>query len=171
MALNRRSFLRLALGTGLLASSGYILKNVFFPSHLTSREQKTLEAFLDALIPSDITPGAVELGVPERIRLLAYRDYQYRRLLRNGCAWLNDKATKQNFETFYALDTAGREKVMQEAAESGPESMPRLFFERIRSDAFSHYYAQPVSWGTLGYKGPPQPDGFPDYADAPPSRT
>jgi hypothetical protein len=171
MAFSRRSFLRLTLGIGLLASSGYILKNVFLPSQITSRENKTLEALLDTLIPSDETPGAIELGTLGKIRLLADRDYQYRRLLKSGCAWLNDKAAEQNTDTFSSLSAAKREEVVRQAAGSRPESMPRLFFERIRSDAFDHYYAQPESWRALGYKGPPQPEGFPDYADAPPRHT
>jgi hypothetical protein len=171
MAFSRRSFLRLALGTGLLASSGYILKNIFFPSQITSREIETLEAFLDTLIPSDVTPGATELGVSKKIRLLADKDYQYRRLLKNGCAWLDKGALRQNSDTFSSLSPATREDVVKEAAGSGRESLPRIFFERVRSDAFTHYYSRPETWKALGYKGPPQPEGFPDYADAPPHRT
>jgi hypothetical protein len=60
MALSRRSFLRLTLGAGLLASSGYILKDLFLPAQLYSGERETLQAFLDTLIPSDETPGALQ---------------------------------------------------------------------------------------------------------------
>src|SRR5512135_2072773 len=126
MAFSRRSFLRLTLGIGLLASSGYILKNVFLPSQITSRENKTLEAFLDTLIPSDETPGAVELGAVGNIRHLSDKDYQYRRLLKSGCAWLDNKAAKHSAETFSALDAAKREEVVRQAAGSGPDSMPGL---------------------------------------------
>jgi len=161
----------LALGTGLLASSGYILKNVFLPSQITSREVKTLEAFLDTLIPSDETPGAIELGVAERIRLLADQDYRYKRLLKSGCVWLDNKASERAADTFSSLDPAKREDIVREASGSGRESLPRTFFERVRSDSFTHYYAQPETWKSLGYKGPPQPDGFPDYADFPHPRT
>ena len=170
MSFSRRSFLRLALGTGLLASSGYILKNVFFPSQITAREVKTLEAFLDTLIPSDETPGALELGVAERIRLLADKDYRYRRLLKSGCGWLDNKASERTADTFSSLNPDKREEVVREAAGSGRESLPRIFFERVRFDAFTHYYARPETWKSLGYKGPPQPEGFPDYAYAPPHR-
>jgi hypothetical protein len=167
MALSRRSFLRLALGTGLLASSGYILKNVFLPSQITFRENKTLEAFLDTLIPSDETPGAIELGVAEKIRLLADQDYRYKRLLKSGCGWLDNKASEHAADTFSSLSPAKREDIVTEAAGSRHESMPRNFFERVRSDAFNHYYAHLETWKSLGYKGPPQPEGFPDYADVP----
>jgi hypothetical protein len=171
MAFSRRSFLRLALGTGLLFSSGYILKNVFFPSQITSRELKTLEAFLDTLIPSDETPGAIEMGVAEGIRLLADKDYQYKRLLKSGCGWLDNKASERAADTFSSLSPAKQEDIVKEAAGSRHESLPRTFFERVRSDAFTHYYAHPETWKSLGYKGPPQPEGFPDYADIPHPRT
>ncbi len=163
MALSRRSFLRLTLGAGLLASSGYILKDIFLPAQLYSGERETLEAFLDALIPPDETPGALQLGVAGKILAEASEDNQYRRLIRKGCAWLDRKAKESGRAEYAALGERAREKVAEEAAVAPEGSLARIFFERVRSDAFFHYYARPASWAGLGYKGPPQPDGYPDY--------
>jgi hypothetical protein len=48
-----------------------------------------------------------------------------------------------------------------------PDSLARRAFRRTRHEAFVHYYADARSWPAIGYGGPPQPDGFPDYAQPP----
>ncbi|MEJ2696808.1 MAG: gluconate 2-dehydrogenase subunit 3 family protein [Candidatus Sulfobium sp.] len=163
MAISRRSFLRLTLGTGLLFSSGYILKDVFMPAQLGAGERRTLGAYLDTLIPQDQTPGAVQLGVPEKIFHAASEDAQYRRLVRKGCRWLDLRARRMGRDGFTSLGEREREEVAEESAGAPAGSVPRIFFERTRAYAFFHYYAHPASWEGLGYKGPPQPDGYPDY--------
>jgi hypothetical protein len=163
MALSRRRFLRLTLGAGLLASSGYILKDVLMPRPLDVGERRTVMAFLDTLIPPDETPGALQLGVAEKIVHKAAEDEQYRRLIRKGCSWLNRRAKSTGGVEYAALGEQRREALMGETADSPEGSVPRIFFERVRSDAFFYYYAHPASWAGLRYKGPPQPDGYPDY--------
>ena len=57
---------------------------------------------------------------------------------------------------------------MRQAAAAANNTLPRVFFERTRGDAFFHYYGHPESWrGITYYRGPPQPLGFLDY-DQPP---
>lgn len=165
MPLSRRKFLRLTLGVGLIASSGYILKGVFIPAQLDVRERRTFEAVIDVLIPSDETPGALQLGVAKKILHKASQDTQYRRLIREGCAWLDSKARSRGGAGYLSLHEGNREKVMEELAGSPAGSLPGIFFGQLRSDAFFHYYAHPASWKGLGYKGPPQPDGYPDYTE------
>jgi hypothetical protein len=171
MALSRRTFLRTSLGIGLLVSSGYILKNLFLPAAINSAERITLESFLDALIPADETPSATQLGVAGKILTQALEDSQYRRLIKKGCGWLDHKARQHGADGFHSLGNREKEKVVAEAADADADSLPGIFFARLRSDAFFHYYAHPSSWKGLGYKGPPQPDGYPDYALAPEERS
>ncbi len=163
MKVSRRRFLRITLGIGLLAASGHILKDIFFPSSLTAGEAATLGAFLDTLIPSDETPGASQLGIAEKLLTGISRDRNYRRTIREGCAWLNRKAKKYGAPDFAGLREQQKEEIVAEA-ETGPAgSLHRLFFEKLRSEAFSCYYACPETWKTLTYQGPPQPDGYPEY--------
>jgi hypothetical protein len=154
MLVSRRKFLRLTLGVGLLASSGYILKDIFLPSQLDIAERRTFTAFLDTLIPSDETPGALKLGVAEKILNKASQDAQYRRLIRKGCAWLDRKARGRGGAGYSSLDEGNREVVMGELVGVAAVSVPGIFFEQMRSDALFHYYAHPASWRGLGYKGP-----------------
>ncbi len=166
MPLNRRKFLRLTLGMGLLATSGYILKGVYMPAQLDVREVTTFKAFLDSLIPSDETPGALQLGVGEKILKKASEDAQYRRVIREGCNWLDRRAKSRGGAGYSSLSLRRREELLGESAVSPQRSAARIFFECIRSDAFFYYYAHPAGWTGLRYKGPPQPEGYPDYTEA-----
>jgi hypothetical protein len=170
MKVTRRSFLKIFIGAGLLSLSGYILKTVLRPSSITLSETRTLEAYLDTLIPSDKTPGALQLGIPNRIIAKTETDRKYRRLIKKGCHWLDGKAKEYQTENFASLRYPDREKVIATASGKKWSSPPKIFFEQTRSDAFFFYYAEPESWVILGYKGPPQPYGFPDYI-SPPGRS
>ena len=51
---------------------------------------------------------------------------------------------------------------------AGDRSLQRGFFTVTRVIAFDLYYADPATWaGIPGYRGPPQPEGYPDHADPP----
>ena len=53
------------------------------------------------------------------------------------------------------------------AEQSAERSLPRVFFKAVQYYAFEIYYAHPETWVSLGYPGPPQPMGFPNYAEPP----
>ncbi len=167
MPFTRRDFLRVTIGASLLAASGYLFLDIFRPFPLTRDEQETLEALLDTLIPEDETPGALQLGVAEKIKARAAGENTYRRLIKKGCAWLDRSAGKLDVKSFAALRQENRDAVMTRAVESTADSLPGIFIRQMRSDAFHHYYGHPKSWVQLGYNGPPQPNGFPDYDKAP----
>ena len=62
---------------------------------------------------------------------------------------------------------ASRIAIVKIAEQSADRSLPRVFFIAVRHYAFEIYYAHPETWVSLGYTGPPQPVGFPDYASPP----
>lgn len=167
MPFTRRDFLRISFGAGLLAASGYLFRSVFRPSQLTGQEIKTIEALLAALIPDDETPGALKLGVAEKITSKAATEPQYRRFLRKGSAWLDKAAGKLTSARFMDLQEDGRDLIIATALAKDADSFPAVFVRIMMSDAFTYYYANPLSWPQLGYAGPPQPNGFPDYFDIP----
>jgi len=126
-----------------------------------------LAALLDTLIPRDQSPGATDAGVHRVLLAKAARRAGYRGLLRAGCGWLDAQAPREGAAGFAALDAAARGRVVERAAAAAQGSLERRFFERVRDDAMFVYYAQPASWSSLGYRGPPQPVGFPDHAQPP----
>lgn len=161
--ISRRLFLKLSVGAGLLASSGYIFKTVLWPSAVTPEETKTLSSYVDTLIPPDITPAASQLNVPQMIISKSKSDRKYRRLIKKGCHWLDKQAGYFNADSFAMLNEQNREHIVKIASEGERDSLHGIFFERMRLDAFFCYYGIVESWKGLGYEGPPQPKGFPDY--------
>jgi hypothetical protein len=128
----------------------------------------TLRAYVDTLLPADETPSGTALGVDERLLAVAKQRQDYRRMLDWGLDWLNAQARARYLRDFPQLDEAQRDAVLRIAATGGYGTPARVFFERTRADAFTHYYARPESWrGIVQYRGPPQPLGFADYAQPP----
>jgi hypothetical protein len=142
-------------------------------SHAASRwlsplTQSTLKAYVDTLIPADETPSGTALQVDRKLLRVAGGQPDYRRLLQLGLDWLNAQARAQYGRDFPELEDEEREAVVARAAAAAHDTLQRIFFERTRADAFFHYYGRPESWrGMAGYRGPPQPEGFPDYARPP----
>ncbi len=162
--LPRRQFLKLALGTTLLTWSGYLVQRTLWPAALGQDELRTLTYYLDTLIPADQTPNATALGVDKHIVAAATLDHRLRRLIKTGCAWLDAQANDHyGVENFSSLSESQREQVVALAAAERAGTPQRVFFERLRQDAFFHYYAQPASWADLSYAGPPQPKGHLDF--------
>jgi hypothetical protein len=127
-------------------------------------EERAFMAYLDTLIPGDgEAPGALALGIPERLRAAgAAAD-----LIAPFCTWLDARAREAGGRSFADLPVAAREAIVQAAELAAPDSLARRAFRRTRHEAFATYYADARSWPGIGYRGPPQPDGFPDYAQPP----
>jgi hypothetical protein len=121
-------------------------------------DERTFRAYLDTLIPGE--DGALALGIPERLTA-AGGDTD---ILAPFCRWLDARAKEAGGGSFADLSTGEREAIVQAAESAAPESIANRAFRRTRHDAFAHYYADARSWPGIGYRGPPQPDGFPDYA-------
>ena len=164
MKIDRRVFLKLSIGTGILGYFGYRLLHRIFPYHFISREEKkTLSSYLDTLIPEDLMPSATQAGVPELIWDLANKTKDYKKLLKDGCNWLDWEAQEKEGKHYYSLDEEARRVIVEMALSSKKGSLPNVFFNRTRYDAYFFYYGNPMTWKGLGYHGPPQPSGFPDY--------
>jgi hypothetical protein len=54
-----------------------------------------------------------------------------------------------------------------QAAAAALGSPPRAFFNRTRDDAMEAFYSDPRNWPAVGFRGPPQPEGYPDFAEPP----
>ncbi len=121
--------------------------------------------FIDTLIPEDETPSASQLHMHTKLIGHAKTIKNYPALIRLGCDWLNLHANTTYALTFETLNEQQRIATVLLAEQSALGSIPRLFFDRIRTDLFQFYYADPQSWKGLGINSPPQPAGYPDYAD------
>jgi len=164
----RRNLLQLllgVLGAGLAGLAAFRSQKQHEPGADT---QATLRAYVDALVPPDGDfPGAAAIGVVPRLLAAIPMGSDYRKLLDQGLAWLDAQARNAGGENFAALSMAARERIVASAEASTPGSLPRAFFQATRDDVLSHTYTDARSWNGLGYDGPPQPRGFPEYTQPP----
>jgi hypothetical protein len=130
----------------------------------TKPAAQSFAAFLDLLIPKDEwSPSASAVGVDGAILEQAQQDRQLGRLIELGVGWLDDTAKSQGANAFHELPEDRQLLILSIAEKQRKRTLPRVFFDNLRHQAFGHYYADPRSWTSLGYAGPPQPKGFMDY--------
>lgn len=165
MEFSRRRFLRIASGIGLIGLSGYLFRDIMRPPAITAGEKLCLTLLLDVLLPAyDDFPPASGLGIVDKIIDKTGKDHKYRRLTRKGCYWLDAQARSMNANGFDSLNVKQQEQIAGVAAKAPLDTVQRIFFENVWRDAVFFYYAEPFAWKGIGYNGPPQPAGFPDYS-------
>jgi len=123
--------------------------------------------FLDALIPEDITPSASQVNLDNDLLEHASKIRNYEKLIALGCQWLNSQSNIFYKLPFINLNLEQKNKIVEVASNSHTNTIPGQFFNRIRQDAYIFYYAKPASWQGLIFSRPPQPQGYPDYAESP----
>ena len=163
----------------------------FFDSH-----QYELVATIAALIiPSDDTPGATEAGVVDVIDEMVADSPKYQEIYRQGLQWV-DALSRQYHgkeKNFLKLDTAeqiellriiDRSNLIHHRKSSNFFTKVDIklgifwdeifglgenakFFYHIRRGTIYAFYSSRLSWKGIGYFGPPQPEGYPDFMDPP----
>ncbi len=167
----RRAFAALSMST-LVVALGAWWRRARAPTPAAAAPTPTLHAWVDTLVPAEgAEPGAVALGVVERIRAGGRQNPAYGRLLDAGVAWADAQAQHRRGVDFGALDETERDAIVAAAAAAAAGSTPRVFFQATLDDTQYHHYGDPRSWPALGYDGPPQPRGFFDHAMAPARRS
>jgi hypothetical protein len=165
----------------------------FFNQH-----QYALVATLAAIIiPTDDNPGATEAGVVDYIDGIVAGSTAKQSVYQKGLKWI-DAFSQEKYgsgEVFLNLNMKRQIdllRLIHQAAAMHSEKLfgffKRLdrkidkvwdnlfgigknsrFFNVIRWDVCKGYFSNPVSWKVLGYFGPPQPIGYPDFSDPPSS--
>ncbi len=163
---------------------------------LSDHEYAMVEAAAAIIVPRDDAPGAEDVGVADYIdRMLAQYPVQQERYHR-GLAWLNRKSKRQfHGRDFASLPEEERLALLQEVDEAYHNRFRPVsslfdrvvrklgnvyddifgwgsevtFFNILKDDVFEAFYTSPQAWKMLGYDGPPQPWGYPDYQKCPPS--
>lgn len=163
MSLTRRAFIKFLSIASLLKYSPSL-----FAAPSMAGFEKTLALFLDTLMPADETPAASELHIDLALLKKAEANDRYRRLLLNGCLWLENTALDDYQLNFTDLSEQQRIGIVESMEQSETGTIANVFFKRVQTDLFEHYYSHPASWQGLGIEQPPQPQGYPDY-DRPPA--
>jgi Gluconate 2-dehydrogenase subunit 3 len=135
---------------------------------MSTRGNTGFHAWIDTLAPSEPDfPGALALGVAEKIEAAIARNPQYAALINTAMQWIEARARDARSTSFAKLSGLDRQKIVAAAAASNVGSVPRTFFQASLDDTLFHTYADPRAWVGLHYAGPPQPIGFLDHAIAP----
>ena len=127
----------------------------------------TFRAFIDTLLPADdYSQSASALQVDTEILGVANKNHEYKRLIYQGCEWLNAAAKYEGNRSgkFATLAEPARVKIIEVAETTGQgRAGPARFVRTTLQHANAIYYSKTQVWQTIGYRGPPQPDGFTDY--------
>ncbi len=161
----------------------------FFNEH----QYVLVAALASVIVPTDDTAGAAEAGVADYVDTIASKSEEMQKLYKDGLLSI-DKISRRKFGKDYVqLDIARQIDLLRfidnaEAMRVRPASniIKRIdrkldtlwddrfgagaciaFFRKIRTDVFYGYYSSPVSWKVVGFYGPPQPVGYPDFAEPP----
>lgn len=169
MSFDRRQILNITGASFLAAvSAWWLARKHRAPTTDAPASQAALRAWIDTLVPAEPDfPGALALGVAERIDLAIQQQPAYAKLSAEALAWVDARALEAGGRRFADLAPEQRNHVVTAAAASAPGSAARTFFQATLDDTLFHTYADQRSWVGLGFAGPPQPLGFPDFAAAP----
>ena len=132
--------------------------------------RQLLEAVVDAIVPRDRDPGALDAGVPARILAHLATHPEAHELYRAGLELVDRLAQQSGASSFHALDGAERERILSSLAGAPRDSrdVGGLFLVRVRRDVLAFYWGSTVGQGVVGYR--PPLSGYLEYAN-PPSET
>lgn len=161
--MRRREFIAF---TGLLPLSGALkawrrLASFWLP-RFDEDAARTVAAVIDLMFPGDGLPGAIELGIHDRIVAMA----DLKATMAYGAFWLDRQAAGQGGKDFLDLDEAGRTDALT-AAFASADVAASQFAVTLRFYGGLAYYSEPAIKAAFSYTGPPQPEGFADFEDPP----
>jgi len=136
-----------------------VLSSILFPKKALSlsppaemSDEYILRGLLDALIPSDETPGAKEANVYEKLMKEISGDSKKKMIYDIGLS-----ETRKEIERTQVA-TIDWDSVLERIS----KGMDSIFFNELRKDALRLFYSDTTAWKAIGYDGPPL-IGYLDY--------
>lgn len=173
--MTRRDWLKLAAGGATLTILGGLawqFRRARLRLHpVTDLEHAMIARIVDLLVPRDETPGALDLGVHQRVIDKLEGDRTLAKVYAEALLDLDRESRAKHGADFLKLDAAQQEGLLQSRSDAPLSTLGGYFFALLRGDTMRFYYARPEVWPSLGFDGPPQPRGFLDYSEPPRTRT
>lgn len=162
--------------------------------HYFSAHQYALIATLTShIVPSDDTPGAAEANVVDFIDQQVAKSPVKQKIYSRGLKKLDEYSQNNNGRDFLSLSDVQQHKILDDTFSSSDRrrqefdgisgrikrklyrlwdntfSVGRLvsMIRTLRRDTLEGFYSHPLGWKVVGYYGPPQLLGYPDYSNAP----
>lgn len=122
---------------------------------------------MDAIVPRDQDPGALDAGVPARILAHLSTHPEALKLYQAGLELVDRLARQSGAPSFRALDGPERERILSSLLSTPEDSREagRLFLVRVRRDVLAFYWGSVVGQGVVGYR--PPLSGYLEYANPP----
>jgi gluconate 2-dehydrogenase gamma chain len=151
----------------------------------------TVATIAARIVPSDDEPGATEAGVVDHIDKIIADSKRKQKIYTNGLKQLDHYSQSKFGNAFVKISSIEQMEIMRFAYDRFREtslsqrisrklfrawgkltgtSLDQRFLQTIYTDTIEGFYANPVSWQQVGYFGPPNPVGYPDFADPPSSK-
>ena len=161
--MRRRVFIAI-FGSALLGGTTILWRSLslFWRPGFDTHMAEAVKALTDLLFPGDELPGAVELGIHNRVLATA----ELRDTMADGVGWFDQRAKSQGAANFLALDENARSAAIEAAFASSDEAA-KQFVVLLRFYAGLNYYSHPTIKAAFPYTDPPQPEGFADFQDPP----
>jgi hypothetical protein len=161
--MRRREFIAI-FGLLLLGGVAALRRNlaIFWRSPFNAHTAQTVTAVTELMFPGDGLPGATELGIHTRIVAMS----ELHELMADGVDWLDGRAKSQGVSDFLSFDESAKLAAIEAAFASGDDAA-KQFVLILRFYGGLNYYSDPVIKAAFPYTGPPQPEGFADFQDAP----
>ncbi len=125
---------------------------------LDERTQKNMIALAEALLP-----GSQQINIGSKMMKSLTYDKGAASFFDAGIWNLEALSRARYKESFYKLTNKDDINTLLNHIERGN----RVFYNNFRNLVFKIYYTDPVVWKRLSYNGPPQPNGFLNYAEPP----
>src|SRR5574341_264261 len=153
-----------------------LLKGKF--KFFSTYQATVIEEVTSLIIPSDNSPGAREAGVVFEIDDLMSGNKRLQTLYSKGIEWLDFKANELNGRDSYLdlnqdemieiLNIADQNKssLYKESNIPGADRntlIGNLFFNNLVRQTLDIFYTSDLGWKVVGYHGPPQWAGNPNY--------
>jgi len=133
------------------------------PVFFTDNEFDTVKALADLIIPPTETPGAAQAGVPFYIDYVVSSNEAWKKLFREGLAWLEEQSAISNGKRFHNLDEETQIAILaplvkaadrRKAAAMQGASLEVRFVKAFKSMTADGYFtSKPGLVETLGYRG------------------
>jgi hypothetical protein len=151
-------------GLPFFGSMGTLWRKIASASGLRvdARAADAVTVIVELMFPGDAAPSAESLGIAASVKAIS----TIAAATPDGTAWLDHWATAQGASDFLSLDQKDKQHAL-EAALASDDDRASQFVWLIRYHAGLAYYSASAVKATFPYAGPPQPDGFGDFAGPP----
>jgi hypothetical protein len=126
--------------------------------------QALFSAVIDTFVPQDAYPGALDLGIDQRMLTKINSNKNYHKQIYILLSAIHELAKQQYSAAFETLDVEERSLLISHAMRANTtDKATRLSLHSLQIKTFNAFYTSEPAYQMLDYH-PPSQGGYPDYA-------